>query len=415
MSERLTCGSNSPQLSFDLGNVSNLGAAAINVSGNLSLNGNVIVNVTNTPPTGTEVLLQYGGIRSGSGSFVAGTVPAGATIIDNVASQQVQLVYRLGTRVVVPVYNTNEVVVAVTTPQEYGAVGDGVTDDSAAFQNAINAVYNSGGYGGGVIYVPPGNYAFSNSITLPTGVTLHGDWTDWTKGTNGLVGTTFYIYTGAGQTNGTPFITLDRSASLRDINFWYPNQNPSSITGYPFTITASDNTVLQNVVLVNSYQGIQVNGAEFILSSVIGTPLFMGFTTTGTIADIYHTEDIRFSPAIWPASLLANAPMAGGSYATWMRAHGTGMQSYRLDGLINVNTEISGYNVGLDFELNSAGQTGSCASSQWLGDFNCANGLAGAGDANWAAARLEISRFYVGRRHCHQPHPCHHQRGGGGV
>ena len=264
-------------------------------------------------------------------------------------------------------------VVAAATPQLYGAVGDGVTDDTAAFQNAMNAVYNSGGNGGGVVWVPAGNYAFYGNLSIPTGVTLHGDWTDWTKGTNGLVGTTFCIYTGVGQTNGTPFITLGASAAVRGINFWYPDQNPANITGYPFTMALTGNTVVQNVVLVNSYQGIQVNGAEFILSTVIGTPLFMGFTTTGTIADICQTEDIRFSPAIWPVSLLPGAPAAGGSYATWMRTYGTGMQIFRLDGLINVNTEISGYNAGLDFELNSGGPSGCAFYNGWV--TNCATAM----------------------------------------
>ena len=385
----LTFGVNGPQLSFNLGNLANIGAPAMNVSGNLAMNGNVVVNVTNTPPTATEVLLQYSGTRSGSGHFVAGVVPAGATIVDNVASQQVQLVYQLGPRVVIPVYNTNEIIVAVTTPQEYGAVGDGITDDSAAFQRAIEAVYNSGGNGGGVIYVPPAHYAFYTNITVPTGVTLHGDWTDWTRGNAGLVGTTFDVYYGAGQTNAAPFINTSISASLRDINIWYPNQNPSSITGYPFAIEAASDVVVQNVVLVNAYQGILCNGSEFILSSVIGTPLSMGVSTTGTIADISQTEDIRFSPAVWPASLLPNAPAPGGAYATWMRTYGTGMQVFRLDGLINVNTEISGYNVGLDFELNSAGQAGCAFYNGWV--TNCATAMLA--QEMQTAEGLEVSDF----------------------
>lgn len=385
----LTFGGNGPQLTCNFAGISPT-VPLISNSGNLAINGNVSVNVQNVAQAGTYVLLQYV-TRSGTGSFVAGSVPAGAIITDDTALNELILSYASAPtpRVIVPVYNTNEIVVAVTTPQQYGAVADGVTDDSAAFQNAINAVYNSGGYGGGVIYVPPGYYAFSNSITIPTGVTLHGDWTDWTKGTNGLVGTTFCIYTGAGQANGTPFITMSRSAALRDINFWYPNQNPASITGYPFTISATDNNVIQDVVLVNSYQGIQVNGAEFVLSTVIGTPLFMGFTTAGGIADICHTEDIRFSPAVWPASLLPNAPVAGGSYATWMRTYGTGMQSFRLDGLINVNTEISGYNVGLDFEQNSSGQTGCALYNGWV--TNCATALLA--QEMQTAEGLEISDF----------------------
>jgi autotransporter-associated beta strand protein len=385
----LTMGSSAPQLSFNLGGLANIGAPAMDVSGNLVMDGNVVVNVTNTPPTATEVLLQYSGTRSGVGSFVAGSVPAGASIVDDTASKQVQLVYQLGPRVVVPVYNTNEVVVAVTTPQEYGAVGDGITDDSAAFQRAINAVYNAGGNGGGVIYIPPGQYAFYTNITVPTGVTLHGDWTDWTKGTGGLVGTTFDVYYGAGQTNAAPFINTSISASLRDINIWYPNQNPSSITGYPYAIEAASDVVVQNVVLVNAYQGILCNGSEFILSSVIGTPLFMGVSTTGTIADISQTEDIRFSPNVWPASGLPNAPAAGGAYATWMRTYGTGMQVFRLDGLINVNTEISGYNVGLDFEINSAGQAGCAFYNGWV--TNCATAMLA--QEMQTAEGLEVSDF----------------------
>ena len=87
-----------------------------------------------------------------------------------------------------PALNPNEVVVAVATPQQYGAIGDGITDDSAAFQSAINAVYNAGGSGGGVVFVPVGNYAFSNNITIPTGVTVHGGRTGLDKNRRRLGG-----------------------------------------------------------------------------------------------------------------------------------------------------------------------------------------------------------------------------------
>jgi len=384
----LTFGSSSPQLTIDMGYTINLSAPVINVSGNLAMRGNVTVNVTNVATTGTNVLLQYAS-RSGTGSFVAGSLPPGVTLIDNTVSNNVLLIYVPKPQAIVPTLNTNEIVVAAATPQQYGAVGDGVTDDSGAFQNAINAVYNSGGFGGGVVYVPSGNYAFYTNIVIPTGVTLHGDWTDWTTGTGGLVGTTFNVYFGAGQSNTTPFITMDASTALRNVNIWYPNQNPTNITSYPFTIELGGDSVVQNVVLVNSYQGIEVDSAEFILSTVIGTPLFMGFTTVGTIADISQTEDVRFSPAVWPASLLPNAPAAGGSYATWMRTYGTGMQVFRLDGLINVNTEISGYNLGLDFEENSGGESGCAFYNGYV--TNCAIALNA--QEMQTAAGLEFSDF----------------------
>jgi len=352
-------------LSFSGGTLQNSSGttATLTDSGSLTLNGNVTVNDPKAT-VGTTVILQYAGPRSGAGSFVAGSLPAGATVVDNPAAQIVSVVNESSftfPQVIIPSLNTNEMIVAVTTPQEYGAKGDGVTDDSAAFQAAMNAVYNSGGNGGGVIYVPPANYAFTNPVTIPTGVTLQGDWQDWTKGTSGLVGTTFKVYGGAGSTNSPPFITMGQNAALKDVNIWYPDQNPNSITPYPYTIALSgNNCVVQNVALVNSYLGIQADGGtEWILSTVTGTPLALGLWADG-LYDICQTEDIRFSPAAWANSGLTNAPAAGGGYAAWMMANGTGMQIFRADGVINVNTTISGYHLGLDFEQSANGNSG-CA------------------------------------------------------
>jgi len=356
-------------------------------SGTLTMNGNVTVNFPEAP-SGSNVVLQYSsGERSGTGSFVAGNLPAGDTVVDNTSTMTVSVVsggsntngYGVTSQfptnfpaIVVPSLNPYEIVVAVTTPQMYGAKGDGKTDDSAAFQAAMNAVYHSGGNGGGVVYVPPANYAFSNSITVPTGVTLQGDWQDWTKGGNGLVGTTFKVYYGAGNSNATPLINLQISASLKDINIWYPNQNPNSITPYPYSIELGGDNVVQNVVLVNSYLGIQANGVtEWILSTVIGTPLALGLWADN-IADICQTEDIRFSPAVWADSGLTNAPVAGGSYATWMKANGTGMQIFRLDGLANISTVINGYNLGLDFEQSVNGASGCAFYNGWVTNCNIA-------------------------------------------
>lgn len=47
---------------------------------------------------------------------------------------------------------------------QFGAVGDGVTDDSAAFQAAVDAV----GGQGGTLVIPPGVYYVASKIVLPT-------------------------------------------------------------------------------------------------------------------------------------------------------------------------------------------------------------------------------------------------------
>jgi len=62
------------------------------------------------------------------------------------------------------------------TPEVYNvkgfrAVGNGLSDDTLAIQMAIDAAYNAGG---GSVYVPPGNYIVSSSITLKYRVNLVG-------------------------------------------------------------------------------------------------------------------------------------------------------------------------------------------------------------------------------------------------
>jgi len=357
----LTLGAGTPTLAFNLAGLRNFSVPLVSDSGALAMSGNVTVNVLNVVQSGATTLLQYSGARSGSGSFVAGTVPSGATILDDVANKRVLVSYVSPNqpRVIVPTLNTNEIVVAVATPQQYGAVGDGITDDSGAFQAAMNAVYNSGGAGGGVVFVPAGNYAFYQNITVPTGVTLHGDWKDWTKTGGGLVGTAFKVYHGAGLTNGTPFITLSGSTALRDVNIWYPNQNASSIVAYPFSIGLDNDCVVQNVALVNSYQGIQTfnGGSKHILRTVIGSPLYRGINLD-QIFDVCHAEDVRFSPDIWSASGIPNAPAPGGPHATWMRANGTAMRLLRVDGEMCMDTFINGYKVGIEANAATNGQPG---------------------------------------------------------
>jgi len=57
--------------------------------------------------------------------------------------------------------------------KDFGAVGNGVTNDTAAIQAAIN--YMNTTYSGGIVFVPAGNYYVPGGLTLKGGVELVGE------------------------------------------------------------------------------------------------------------------------------------------------------------------------------------------------------------------------------------------------
>lgn len=84
----------------------------------------------------------------------------------------------------------------VTNVKRYGALGNGVADDSAAIIAAILACYNAGG---GVVYFPPGTYRCDSQLAVPNdghapsprqpAITLRGAGAIWDGSwqTNGVV------------------------------------------------------------------------------------------------------------------------------------------------------------------------------------------------------------------------------------
>ncbi len=124
--------------------------------------------------------------------------------------------------------------------RDYGALGDGKTDDTAAFQKALDA---AGEANGGVVYAPVGNYFFAGHLNVPKAVTLAGIWQS-VPAHNGIRnrglpkptddGTTFLVTENANKENGAPFITLNTNSTLKGVVLYYPEQNVDKIPkAYP--------------------------------------------------------------------------------------------------------------------------------------------------------------------------------------
>jgi hypothetical protein len=66
--------------------------------------------------------------------------------------------------------NVGDKLAQTVSVQDFGAVGDGVTDDTAAIQAAINSASNYGR-----IHIPSGTYKVTSTLVIDVGIILYGD------------------------------------------------------------------------------------------------------------------------------------------------------------------------------------------------------------------------------------------------
>jgi hypothetical protein len=241
----------------------------------------------------------------------------------------------------------------VNVMTDYGAKGDGVSDDTTAFQNALNAMGNAGG---GIVFVPRGIYKILGNLQIPIAVTLEGVFkavpSHTGVGQKGLLpndGSTLLAYAGSGSASGTPFITMKVDSTLRGVVIYYPEQVTQGIpTPYPFTVSMQgQNTAVMDVELLNPYQGIQAISADrHYIARVQGQPLLLGIIVDQTY-DIGRIEDVHWNPWYSTEKVLFQ----------WQLENGRAFVIARSDWEYVLNTFAFGYNIGYHFIESS---TGSC-------------------------------------------------------
>jgi hypothetical protein len=233
---------------------------------------------------------------------------------------------------------------------KFGAKGDGRTDDTAAFQAALDAAKE-----GGTVFAGSGNYLFRGKLNVPKGVTLKGSWesvpshngirnADLPKPTDG--GTTFLIEGGAGTEDGA-FLTLDTNSTIKGAVFYYPKQDPKAIpTPYPWTIAMrGKNPAVLDCELLNPYNGIDASANErHLIRNVSGQPLRRG-VFVDAIYDVGRIENVHFNPW-WSVDK---------TLLTWQRTHGEAFIFSRTDWEYVLNTFCYGYGVGYKFSESKDG------------------------------------------------------------
>jgi hypothetical protein len=237
--------------------------------------------------------------------------------------------------------------------RQFGAAGDGKTDDTAAFQKALDAAAQAGG---GVVYAPRGNYFFAGHLNVPNAVTLAGIWQS-VPAHNGIRdrgrpkptddGTTFLVTEGAGREDGPAFISLNTNSTLKGVVVYYPEQNvDEQPEPYPYAIAMrGKNPAVLAVELLNPYNGIDATRNErHLIRDVQGQPLRRGIMVDA-IYDIGRIENVHFNP--W----WSTRP----KLFQWQMENGEAFVFARSDWQYVYNTFCFGYKVGYRFVKSSAG------------------------------------------------------------
>lgn len=146
----------------------------------------------------------------------------------------------------------------IISVKDFGAKGDGTTDDYASIQAALNYANSSGIFA--AVLLPPGSYRVSTGLIIPAGVTLYSE-----AGGEGYDGTDF---TGASEIVGDlslpVIITLDGQSASSSTNMRRifvrraAGTIPASSVGVK--VTNTDHCILEDVVVRRNAIGISVTG-----------------------------------------------------------------------------------------------------------------------------------------------------------
>jgi hypothetical protein len=200
------------------------------------------------------------------------------------------------------------------TKGKYKAKADGVTDDTAAIQAALD---DAGRKGGGTVYLPAGKYRIDGHLNVPAGVELRG--AQDVPFHTASHGTVLYAYVpeDRGSTEGTPFIRLNSDperggSGIRGILIWYPEQSVYDVTPYPWAIQSQGpNCWVIYTNISNAYLGVDFgtyNNNGHVIDYLSGAGLKTGLFVGNTSAEGW-VENVHFNPTYWGgAGTLLNAP-----------------------------------------------------------------------------------------------------------
>ena len=169
---------------------------------------------------------------------------------------------------------------------DFGAKGDGVTDDTGAIQAALDSLAN----GGGVANLPAGSYLISAALKIPGGATLLGEAVRWENTAVKLIV----------PKNGYSAVRLSHGSSVKGLCISYPNNtnNQKPVPYPPSILLEGINPSVENIVFDCSWIGISTppggaNTGQAMLRDLTGFVHHVGIHLSGLL-DVSRIQDVHW-------------------------------------------------------------------------------------------------------------------------
>lgn len=226
----------------------------------------------------------------------------------------------------------------IFTVTDYGAVGNGIVDDTDAFQTALDSAGNLAHANSGcIVFIPTGVYRLNRNITVPEYVELRGI-ND--NPTNGYGRSILALFGNKGNPLGPSDIHLEANSGVKSLYLYRPEQTYNYNIGdtlihqYPYAISGTDKNWAYNVILSNLYNGINFSsGGGHHLDFVFGCSLNQLVKIESGSSSVSIIENFQAKTEAWRNAAKINFP-------TWNNTGWSGPTGSEADGLGDIGNGI---------------------------------------------------------------------------
>ena len=271
--------------------------------------------------------------------------------------------------------------------REYGAKGDGATNDTAAFNAAAAALAAKGG---GVVWVPIGQY-LTDPIVLPPYVSMSGAIPGPFDPQTAIQ---THVPTLLVNSTATPFLTLGVDGFCSDLLIYYPQQVAPSASAphvYPECINIPSTCRVSRMTLINPYVGIKVMSGRSVVEDcrigsyqigVLVDPALDVVWIARTMIGPYHDSYVGLPP--------------GQPIDTWLMANGAGFVFGHADAFFLTDCFVSCRAQGVQFADSTSTYTGGAYGMISNMDMDAVNVGVAAKSVNRTGGGIKISNMNCG-------------------